>query len=117
MAPKVYDQIQSNNLEAQLEQESDLIDRTDDHHAKYSDIDHYVKSFLFKSRNLTGLQKELATDFVNQYLGEDEVERIANAPLYSYNASRILPDLAVVAELLAKQEEIEKLDTAEQSTA
>ena len=116
-APKVYDQIQSNNLEAQLKQESELIDLTDDHHAKYSDIDHYVKSFLFKSRNLTGLQKELATDFVNQYLGEDEVERIANAPLYSYNASRILPDLAVVAELLAKQEEIEKLDTAEQSTA
>ena len=100
--PKLYDSFQSNNITTELTPEK---------------LNLFVKRSLSKSRNLTGLHKELATDFLNQYLGEEEVDRIANTPLFSYNTSRILPDLAVVAELLAKQEEIEKLDTVEQSTA
>ena len=110
--PKPYETLQSNNVSAEH------------FPIKYADVNHYVKSTLYESRNLTGLQKELATDHLYQYLGESEVNLISASPLatplsqiLSYNSSRVLPDLAVVAELLSKQEEVEKLDTCEQSTA
>ena len=69
------------------------------------------------------MEKEDLMNFLYQNIGEFQTNAITATPpprlydFYCYNTSRILSDLAIVAELLAKQEEVEKLDTAEQSTA
>ena len=100
-----------------------LSTRVDPSTRNFQSIDHYVQDTYQRSLNLPYLEKEDLVNFLHQNVGELQTNAITATPpprlydFFCYNTSRILSDLAIVAELLAKQEEVEKLDTAEQSTA
>ena len=114
--PKPYDVLQSNNL---------FVDSIS---TKYIDVNHYVKSSLYKKLGLNQIKRKNLPLTIsigtwvqimsNLYLPFRSLLGSDLAPLFTkmfnYNTSRVLLDLAVLA-VLSKQKEVEKLDIAKQS--